>query len=96
MARYNVRCSREACKARDVFPKHPDEYACPRKCHACGGRRFRVDTDRMQRDNLADGCACRGYHHTHRRGSFFCWTRKDGSQRYPGDADFHDRWGDAA
>jgi hypothetical protein len=95
MARYNVRCSHEACRARDVFRKHPDEYSRPRKCRVCGGKRFRVVSDRVV-DRCGAICACRGYHFTHRRGSFFCWHRKDGSGRYPGDADFHDRWGDAA
>lgn len=37
------------------------------------------------------GCICSGYWFLHRRGSRFCWYRKDGSQRMPGDADFADR-----
>jgi len=26
----------------------------------------------------------------HRKGSKYCWFRKDGTQRNPGDPDFHD------
>ncbi|WP_232446720.1 hypothetical protein [Burkholderia ubonensis] len=36
-------------------------------------------------------CDCAGYWFPHRRGSLYCWHRADGSNRYPGDADFADR-----
>lgn len=46
-------------------------------------------------------CCCNGYVHMtrdtnstvwtmHRKGSPYCWFRKDGTQRMPGDADFKD------
>lgn len=97
MAGFNVRCSRETCKARHVFAKHPDCYARPRKCRICGGTRFRVDVDRQARKSRVQGCTCTGYKWEgvmsgamHRRGSRFCWYRADGTQRDPGDADFED------
>ncbi|MEM5325210.1 hypothetical protein VSR34_01180 [Paraburkholderia sp. JHI2823] len=36
-------------------------------------------------------CTCAGYWFPHRQGSLFCWSRADGTQRYPGDPDFADR-----
>ena len=37
------------------------------------------------------GCNCSGYWFMHRKGSMFCWYRKDGTMRVPGDEDFNDR-----
>lgn len=96
--RFNVRCSKEACKMRAVFSKHPDDYKVPRKCDGCGGTKFRVIKN-MVRERCAVTCDCAGYkwgdNHTasrppHRRGSRFCYYRKDGTLRMPGDADFED------
>lgn len=98
MTRWNVRCSKESCRARHVFPKHPDEYIRPRKCDRCGGTRFRVVRDRAK-DRCATLCDCGGYQFVgprtngnapHRKGSRFCWYRKDGTPRKPGDPDFED------
>lgn len=36
-------------------------------------------------------CVCGAYHFKHRMGSFYCWFRKDGSERMLGDDDFWDR-----
>jgi hypothetical protein len=43
------------------------------------------------RNTTAMRCDCAAYHFPHRRGSLYCWHRADGSDRYPGDADFWDR-----
>lgn len=92
---FNVRCSRETCKARDHFAKHPDEYLRPRKCRCCGGTKFRVDLTHMKRNKAlqGEGCKCAGYlwDCPHTIGSPYCWYRKDGTQRMPGDPDFQDR-----
>jgi hypothetical protein len=98
MARWNVRCSKEACRARHVFDKHPDEYQRPRKCKCCGGTKFRIVKNRFK-DRCATLCTCMGYrwgdawtgsNAPHNRGSRFCYYRKDGTLRMPGDADFED------
>lgn len=41
------------------------------------------------------GCNCTGYPFFHRKGSLFCWFRADGTDRYPGDPDFCDRYADS-
>lgn len=89
MARYHVRCRR--CEARKVLRRHPDQYEIQPKC-GCGHRSYRVDAWMMKRDTRAMACTCAGYWFWHRQGSLFCWKRADGSDRFPGDADFRDRW----
>lgn len=98
MARYHVRCSRDKCRARDVFAKHPDDYRTPRKCACCGGTKFCIIKDIIKHSGHID-CTCGGYRWggnwtanppPHRRGSRFCWFRRNGTQRMPGDADFDD------
>jgi len=41
------------------------------------------------------GCICDGYYRLwngpHRKGSKYCYFRRDGTQRMPGDPDFTDR-----
>ncbi|WP_322037919.1 hypothetical protein [Burkholderia cenocepacia] len=98
MARsYNVRCSREKCKLRYVFAKHPDDYKRPRKCAGCKGTKFRIIPNMAADRGKHTLCTCGGYkwgdNYTasrppHRMGSPACWYRADGSQRLPGDADF--------
>lgn len=99
MRRWNVRCSREKCKLRYVFPKHPDDYRRPRKCAKCGGTKFRVIPNMARDRGKYELCTCAGYqwgdNYTgnrppHRRGSRFCYYRADGSMRMPGDDDFED------
>lgn len=86
---------------RRVLPKHPDEYVRVPKCEGCGGIKYYVSHWMNRRDTKKMSCNCRGYvHHTrnpsttvweiHRRGSKYCWYRKDGTQRMPGDPDFFD------
>ena len=98
MARFNVRCSREKCKARAVFAQHPDSYKVPRKCAKCGGTQFRVIKN-MARETGAIECTCAGYQWgddrtaqrpPHRRGSRYCHFRSNGESRQPGDSDFED------
>ncbi|WP_254212108.1 hypothetical protein [Burkholderia multivorans] len=36
-------------------------------------------------------CLCGGYWFPHRMGCFYCWHRKDGSDRLPGHPDFWTR-----
>lgn len=93
--RYNVRCSRKSCQARKVLNKHPLDYKILPVCDNCGGTKFRIDWSRMRQDHKRDSCNCAGYQWSafggvHRKGSKFCWFRKDGTQRMPGDADFND------
>lgn len=98
MGKYNVRCSKEACKRRATFARHPDEYNPPRACEGCGGTRWRIDSWLVKRDTHAESCGCGGYRHwegahrgaPHRRGSKLCWYRADGTLRMPGDHDFCD------
>ena len=95
MSRWNVRCSKEKCKLRYVFPKHPDEYDPPRKCAGCGGTRFRVIEDRAK-DRCSTECDCAGRVYpdvkasnwsakmpAHMRGSVGCWYNRDGTERPP-------------
>lgn len=98
MGKFNVRCSKEKCKARDTFDRHPEAYDPPRKCRCCGGTQFRIDSWLVKRDTRGQSCGCAGYKHwrgaaegaLHRKGSKLCWYREDGTQRMPGDADFCD------
>lgn len=78
MARYNVRCSREKCKARAVFNKHPDAYKVPRKCENCGGTRFRVIANRAK-DRNATTCMCGAFIWTGSVGRFECLKHRRGS-----------------
>lgn len=83
VARVNVRCSKEKCKRRFVFTKHPDDYLRPRRC-VCGGTKFRVDKDRMNRNSAKESCTCMGYNwggYGHRIGSGACWYNTDGAMR---------------
>ena len=78
--------------------KHPDDYQRQWKCAGCGGTQFRVIVNRPK-DRCAALCTCGGYQWVqpwargnapHRRGSRFCYYRKDGTLRQPGDEDFED------
>jgi hypothetical protein len=95
MARYHVRCRK--CETRHVFKMMPDEYRRIPSCRSCGEKSFRIDRWMNTRDTKATACSCNGYvvltHRApwpHRIGSPYCWYRKDGTQRMPGDADFKD------
>jgi hypothetical protein len=101
MSRYHCRCSKKACQTRRVFKRHPDEYVRLPKCTGCGGTKYRVDNWMNRRDTRKMACMCDGYiYHTrdvdttvwamHRKGSPYCWYRKDGTRRVEGDADFRD------
>jgi hypothetical protein len=71
------------------------------KCGSCGARDYRVDGWMNGRDTKAMACCCQGYvpftrdpkttvWTMHRKGSPYCWFRKDGTQRMEGDADYRD------
>jgi hypothetical protein len=93
MARYHCRCAR--CDARRVLSMKPDEYIRVPKC-ICGHQRWYLSHWMNKRDTRSMACNCAGYVHVtnrvfpHRKGSKYCWFRKDGSQRMEGDADFKD------
>ncbi|WP_321967038.1 hypothetical protein [Burkholderia cepacia] len=95
MAGFHVRCRK--CEKRRVLRKHPDLYIkSPPQCESpgCDSRSYRVDKHMQERDTRAMGCFCSGYNFggiMHRRGSKYCWYRKDGTVRVPGDSDFADR-----
>lgn len=92
----HYRCSK--CEMRHVFQHAPESYLRPKKCRQCKSDVFRVDKWMMGRDTHAAGCMCAGYpemtakNAPHRKGSLYCWYRKDGTQRYEGDSDFKDRY----
>ena len=96
--RYHVRCKK--CRARRVLPKHPDEYKFIPHCKSCDNTTYTVDKWMMERNTSttgpkALGCNCAGYYWSgaggvHQKGSKFCWFRRDGTPRYPGDPDFFD------
>src|ERR1700744_5800656 len=98
--RWSVRCSKESCKRRATFKKHPDAYKRPRRCVGCGGTRFRVIKDiAKERGGATCMCASFEWRNTidrasaigpHRRGSPTCAFNADGSTRYP-----HDTAGDS-
>lgn len=96
MSRCHYRCS--SCETRHVFEHAPDTYKRAKKCRHCGSEKFRVDhwMNRRKTSMQGMGCMCAGYpvmtakNAPHRRGSLYCWHRKDGSLRVPGDADFKD------
>lgn len=94
MSRYHVRCRK--CDARRVLKTHPDHYKRIPQCR-CGAKSWRVDAWMNNRDTKAMACNCNGYveltHRPpwpHRIGSPYCWYRKEGTQRMPGDPDFKD------
>lgn len=94
MSRYHVRCSK--CEARRVFAMKPDEFKRLPKCINCGAQQYRLDDWMNRRDTKKTSCSCSGYimmtrrEWPHRKGSPYCWYRKDGTQRHMGDADFKD------
>lgn len=104
MARYHVRCRN--CQARRVLKREPAAYVRWNTKHlalvstapacGCGSKEYRVDRWMNERDTRAMSCDCAGYVHLtgrvfpHRKGSLYCWFRKDGTQRMPGDPDFKD------
>ncbi len=100
MARCHVRCGK--CDKRRVLKDHPNCLSTrgTPKCE-CGSKDWRVSNWMNRRNTSAHGggmgCQCDGYVPVtatvgwpHRRGSPYCWYRKDGSQRMPGDPDFKD------
>jgi hypothetical protein len=88
MARFHCRCRK--CDARKVLRFRPEEYEVQPQC-VCGERNFRIDKWMQNRDTKSCACFCGGYHFKHRMSSFFCFYRKDGTDRLPGDEDFWDR-----
>lgn len=98
--RYHVRCRK--CQARRVLSKHPDDYKIFPVCRSpgCGSVSYRIDKWMMERNTSvhgpkALGCNCQGYPWSgaggvHQKGSKYCWFRRDGTPRYPGDPDFND------
>jgi hypothetical protein len=75
----------------------PDDYYRLPTCENCGAQDYRIDRWMNSRDTAASKCDCAGYvvmtHRApwpHRIGSPYCWFRKDGTQRMPGDNDFKD------
>lgn len=95
MSRCHTRCRK--CQARRVLARHPDLYDRPPKCGNCGAQDYRVDGWMNSRNTRAAACTCNGYvvmtrrpPWPHRIGSPYCWHRKDGSVREPGDPDFRD------
>lgn len=89
MSRYHCRCRK--CDARKVLRFKPEEYKVQPQCNVCGVRDFRIDKWMNERDTKTNACFCGGYHFKHRRSSFYCWFRKDGTERMLGDPDFWDR-----
>lgn len=88
MARFHCRCRK--CDARKVLRFKPEEYKVQPQC-LCGRRDFRIDKWMQTRDTKINACFCGGYHFKHRQASLYCFFRKDGTGRYPGDSDFWDR-----
>lgn len=87
---YHCRC--RVCQARQVKPRHPDEYLRGPRCRQCGRvNTLRVDKWANNRWRWEKTCTCGGYHFPHRMGSRWCHYRKDGTDRLPGDPDFKDR-----
>lgn len=80
---------------------HPDLYDRPPKCNGCGKTKYYVSNYMNGRNTKEMSCNCKGYvrftrnpkttvWEIHRKGSPYCWFRKDGSQRVHGDPDFKD------
>lgn len=98
MSRCHVRCCNSKCQTRRVLKAKPDLMRRLPKCTGCGGTKYRIDWWMNGRDTRAMGCSCAGYVHLtgraqwtiHRKGSPYCWFRKDGTQRMQGDPDFKD------
>jgi hypothetical protein len=88
MSRYHCRCRK--CDARKVLRFKPEEYKVQPQC-LCGRRDFRVDKYMQNRDTKTNACFCAGYPFKHRQSSLYCWKRKDGTDRFPGDPDFWTR-----
>ncbi|HEF4773689.1 TPA: hypothetical protein SAP42_005642 [Burkholderia multivorans] len=90
MARFHCRCRR--CDRRRVLLDKPGvlEQAAYPEC-LCGARDWRVDKWMMERNAGKTRCDCGGYWFPHRMGCFYCWHRKDGSDRLPGHPDFWTR-----
>lgn len=101
MSRCHVRCRKTSCQTRRVLPMAPELMKRLPKCAGCGGTAYRIDYWMNGRDTKKMACTCNGYvpftrdpsstvWTMHRKGSPYCWYRKDGTQRMPGDADFKD------
>jgi hypothetical protein len=88
MSRFHCRCRK--CDARKVLKLKPEEYKVQPQC-MCGQRDFRIDKWMQTRNTKAAACFCGGYHFKHRMSSLYCFKRKDGTERYPGDHDFWSR-----
>jgi hypothetical protein len=89
--RFHCRCRH--CDARRVLTLHPEKYdrrSYP-PCRKCKKKNYRIDRWMTNRDTTAARCDCAAYHFPHRRGSLYCWHRKDGSDRLPGHVDFWTR-----
>lgn len=87
--RCHVRCRH--CETRRCLKRKLSEYLRVPACEVCGKRDYRVDRWMNRRNTTRMTCTCAGYWFPHRQGSLFCWSRADGTQRYPGDPDFADR-----
>jgi hypothetical protein len=97
--RVHVRCRK--CETRRVLPRALSTYNTtpskgntadqPPMCRCCGKRDYRADRWMNSRNTSGTRCDCAAYHFPHRMSSLYCHYRKDGSGRYPGDADFADR-----
>lgn len=95
--RYHVRCGNSKCRQRRVLKMHPDEYIRLPACTACGTKKYYVSNWMNRRNTKAVSCRCPGYMHCseggewpHRKGSKYCYYRKDGTLRVEGDEDFFD------
>lgn len=93
----STHCRCRHCRTRRALPRHPDTYKILPPCRVCGRRSYHVDQWMQKRDVAAMLCTCggsgayvnpRGQAWPHQRGAVYCWKRRDGSDRYPGDPDF--------
>jgi len=58
MATFSVRCRHQACRLRQVFKRHPDEYKRVKKCPSCGNTKgWRVEDRAYNKRGL---CHCSG------------------------------------
>jgi hypothetical protein len=91
MTKTHCRC--RVCQARQTKPRHPDAYIRGPRCRGCGRfNTLRVDKWMQNRWRTYRTCLCDAYWFPHRLGSLYCYHRKDGTVRMPGDVDFKDRY----
>ena len=71
---------------------HPDDYVRRPKCKFCSmkGKPVYLKPDSYMNNRVLPVCNAGCYHFPHRQGSRYCFFRKNGERKQPGDPDWFD------